>query len=217
MFQIHLLALFKVSIWTYLEWTARESGSSGQYLLHSPLCCPLLLTPAYVIAKAILSLLPILDVMILQSLFSIKYVILHLSPKTSVKNMLCTELTPDKIIVVRYRKIKSLFCKSCCELHNAASILILLDTLANYGSLCLLLSLLILLIRAFLAGWGGHCSHHARCCMHGLLFLSQKFCPDRMEDEKWHLKCWCSDGSYIFVCSSEVFHSLEVHMPAIIL
>lgn len=109
--------------------------------------------------------------MILQSLFSIKYVILHLSPKTSVKNMLCTELTPDKIIVVRYRKIKSLFCKSCCELHNAASILILLDTLANYGSLCLLLSLLILLIRAFLAGWRGYCSHHARCCLHARIVV----------------------------------------------
>lgn len=121
------------------------------------------------------------DQQILQSLFSIKYMILHLSPNTSVKNMLCTELASDKIMVVRYRKIKSLFCKSCCELHNAASSLILLDTLANYGSLCLLLPLLILLIRAFLAGRGGHCSHHARCCMHTLLFSSQKFYPDGME------------------------------------
>lgn len=56
-------------------------------------------------------------------------------------------------------KDESLFCKNCSYLHNWASSMSLLDTLANYGSLFLLLSLQILLIKSFPAS-RGHCPHH---------------------------------------------------------
>lgn len=150
----------------------------GRYLLHS--FALLWLTPACIISMVLVrhhtvstdqsrsdgqqilqSLMPILG----HKSFPKSCTWYYTSPQgfTKVSLVLGINTRQNKDTDNKIGEDKSLFCKNSCELHNPASGMILFDILANYGSLRLLLSLLILLIRAFWAS-RGHCPHHARCC-----------------------------------------------------
>lgn len=156
-----------------------KQDQEGRYLLHSPLCFALLwLTPACIISMGLVRHHTVSDhsrsdgQQILRSLLLIfghksfpkSNMWYYTFPQdfTKVSLILGINTRQNKDTDNKIGKGKSLFCKNCCELHNLVSSMILLDTLANYGSLFLLLSLLILLTRAFLAS-RGHCPHHARC------------------------------------------------------